>query len=59
MKGGILAGAGAIVAIVIAFWLFFIVLKIAVKLIGLAIILGLAAAAYFWIRNRFGGGDAR
>ena len=59
MKGGILAGIGTIVAIVIGFWLFIIVLKVTVKLIGLAIILGLAAVAYFAVKKRIGGGDAR
>jgi len=59
MKGGIVAGLGTIVAIIIAIWLFVFVIKIAFKLIGLVIILGLAAAAYFWLKNKFGGGDAR
>jgi hypothetical protein len=59
MKGGIIAGLGAIVLIVIGFWLFILVVKVAVKLIGFAIILGLAAALYFWVKNKFGGGDAR
>jgi hypothetical protein len=59
MKGGIIAVLGTVVAIVVAFWLFVIVLKVAFKLIGLAIILGLAAAAYFWVKSKFGGGDAR
>ena len=59
MKGGILAGLGVVVAIIIGFWLFVVVIKIAFKLIGLAIILGLAAAAYFWVKGKFGGGNAR
>jgi hypothetical protein len=59
MKNGILGGLGAIVAIVIAFWLFIVVVKVAFKLIGLAIIIGLAAFIYFAVRNRIGGGDAR
>jgi hypothetical protein len=59
MKGGILAGIGAVVAIVVGVWLFVVVLKVALKLIGLFIILGLAAALYFAVRNRIGGGDAR
>ena len=59
MKNGLLAGLGAVVAIILAFWLFFVVLKIAFKLIGLAIIVGLGAALYFAVRNKFGGGDAR
>jgi hypothetical protein len=59
MKGGIVAGLGTIVAIVVAIWLFVVVVKVAFKLIGLVIILGLAAAAYFWVKNKFGGGDAR
>ena len=59
MKGGVLSGIGAIVAIVIGIWLFVVVLKVAFKLIGLAIIVGLAALAYFWVKNKFGGGDAR
>ena len=59
MKGGIIAGIGAVVAIVIGIWLFFVVLKLTIKLIGLAIIVGLAAVAWIWLRNKFGGGDAR
>jgi hypothetical protein len=59
MKGAIVAGLGTIVAIVVAFWLFILVVKLTVKLIGIAIILGLAAALYFWVKNKFGGGDAR
>ena len=59
MKNGLLAGLGAIVAIVIGFWLFIVVLKVAFKLIGLAVILGLAAVIYFAVKNRIGGGDAR
>jgi hypothetical protein len=59
MKGGILAGIGAVVAIAVAIWLFVVVVKVALKLIGLFIILGLAAAVYFAVRNRIGGGDAR
>ena len=59
MKGGIIGGLGVVVAIIIGFWLFVVVIKIAFKLIGLAIILGLAAAAYFWVKGRFGGGNAR
>jgi hypothetical protein len=59
MKGGILSGIGAVVAIVIAFWLFIVILKVTVKLIGLAIILGLAAIIYFAVKDRIGGGDAR
>ena len=35
------------------------VLKVAFKLIGLAIILGLGAALYFAVKNKFGGGNAR
>jgi len=59
MKNGILGGLGAIVAIIIAFWLFIFVVKVAFKLIGLAIIVGLAAVIYFAVKNRIGGGDAR
>jgi predicted membrane-bound spermidine synthase len=59
MKGGILAGIGAVVAIVVGVWLFVVVVKVALKLIGLFIILGLAAAVYFAVRNRIEGGDAR
>jgi hypothetical protein len=59
MKGGIVAVLGTILAIVVGFWLFVVVIKVAFKLIGLAIILGLAAAAYFWVKGKFGGGDAR
>jgi len=35
------------------------VVKVALKLAGLAIILGLGAALYFWVKNKFGGGNAR
>ena len=59
MKGGLIAGIGAVVAILIAAWLFIVVVKFTLKLIGLAIILGLAAVAYFAVRNRIGGGNAR
>lgn len=59
MKGGILAGIGAIVAIVVAIWLFVIVVKVAFKLIGLAIIVGLGAVIYFAVKDRIGGGNAR
>jgi hypothetical protein len=59
MKEGIIGGIGVIVAIIIGFWLFVFVIKIAFKLIGLAIILGLAAAAYFWVKGKFGGSNAR
>jgi hypothetical protein len=59
MKGGILAGIGAVVAIIIAAWLFIVVVKLTLKLIGIAIILGLGAAVYFAVRNRIGGGNAR
>jgi len=58
VKGGILAGLGAVVAIVIAFWLFVVVVKIAFKLIGVAIIIALAAIIYFAVKNRIGGGNA-
>ena len=59
MKGGLVAGIGTVVAIIVAFWLFVVVVKVAFKLIGLAIILGLAVAAYFWVKGKFGGGNAR
>jgi predicted membrane-bound spermidine synthase len=59
MKGGILAGLGAIVAILVAIWLFVVVVKVALKLIGLALILGLAAIVYFVVKDRIGGGNAR
>ena len=59
MKSGALAGLGAIVAIIIGFWLLVVVLKVAFKLIGLAVIVGLAAIVYFAVKNRIGGGDAR
>jgi len=59
MKGGLISGIGVVVAIVIAIWLFFVVIKIAFKLIGLFIILGLGAALYFAVKNKFGGGNAR
>jgi hypothetical protein len=59
MKGGIIAVLGTILAIVVGFWLFVVVIKVAFKLVGLAIILGLAAAAYFWLKGKFGGGNAR
>jgi Flp pilus assembly protein protease CpaA len=35
------------------------VVKITLKLIGLAIILGVGAFIYFAVKNRIGGGDAR
>ena len=59
MKGGIVATVGTLLVILIAFWLFIIVLKVTFKLIGLALILGLAAVVYFAVKNRIGGGDAR
>jgi hypothetical protein len=59
MKGGLVAGVGAVVAIIVAFWLFIVVVKVALKLIGLAIILGLGAVFYVAVRNRIGGGNAR
>jgi hypothetical protein len=59
MKGGILAGIGAVAAILIAVWLFVVVVKVALKLIGLAIILGFAAALYVFVQSRIGGGNAR
>jgi hypothetical protein len=59
MKEGIIAGLGVVVAIVIAVWLFVVMVKVAVKLMGLAIILGLAAIIYFAVKNRVGGGNAR
>jgi hypothetical protein len=59
MKGGLIAGIGAVVAIIVAAWLFIVVVKVTLKLLGLAIILGLGAAAYFAVKNRIGGGNAR
>ena len=59
MKGGIVATVGTLLVILIGFWLFIIVLKVTFKLIGLALILGLAAVVYFAVKNRIGGGDAR
>ena len=59
MKGGLITGIGAIVGIIIAIWLFVIVLKVTFKLIGLAIIIGLAAFIYIAVKNKFGGGNAR
>ena len=59
MKGALAGGVAAILAIVVAIWLFVFVVKIALKLIGLAIVAGLVAAAYFAIRKRIGSGDAR
>jgi hypothetical protein len=59
MKEGIIAGLGVVVAIVIAVWLFVVMVKVALKLIGLALILGLAAIIYFAVKNRIGGGNAR
>jgi hypothetical protein len=59
MKGGIVAGIGALVAIVLAAWLFIVVVKVTLKLIGIAIVLGLGAFLYFAVRNRIGGGNAR
>ena len=59
MKGGILAGAGAIVLVILAIWLFFVVLKIAIKLALLGIVVVAAVAAFYAVKKRIGGGDAR
>jgi hypothetical protein len=59
MKGGIAGTIGTILVVVIALWLFVIVLKVTAKLIGLAIILGLGAVIYFAVKKKIGGGDAR
>jgi hypothetical protein len=59
MKNGLLAGLGVLLAIVLGFWLLILVVKVTLKLIGIAIILGLGAALYFAVRKKLGGGDAR
>ena len=60
MTGRIIAaGVGILLAIVIGFWLLVFVVKLALKLIGLAIVVGLAALAYVAVRKKLGGGDAR
>ena len=59
MKGAVIGGAGAVVAILLAFWVFIFVVKVAMKLIGLAIIVGLGAFLYVAVRKKLGGGDAR
>jgi len=59
MKNLVLVLVGIVVAIVVGFWLLVFMVKLAVKLIGLALIVGLGAALYFGVRNRIGGSDAR
>jgi predicted membrane protein len=59
VKGGVITGLGAVVGIIIAIWLFIIVLKVTFKLIGLAIIIGLAAFIYIAVKDKIGGGNAR
>jgi hypothetical protein len=59
MKQGLLVLLGIVVAIVVGFWLIIAMVKLALKLIGLALIVGLGAALYFSVRNRIGSGHAR
>ena len=59
MKNLLLVVLGTIIAIVVGFWLIVFMVKLAVKLIGLALIVGLGAALYFGVRNRIGGSNAR
>ena len=59
MKNLLLVALCVVVAIVVGFWLLVAMVKLALKLIGLALIVGLGAALYFGVRNRLGGSDAR
>ena len=59
MKNLLLAALFVIVAIVVGIWLVVAVVKLALKLVALAIIVGLGAALYFAVKNRIGGVDAR
>ena len=59
MKNLLLAVLFIVVAIVVGIWLVVAVVKLALKLIGLAIVVGLGAALYFAVKNRIGGADAR
>ena len=59
MKNLLLIAIGIVVAIVVGFWLLIFMVKLAVKLIGLALIVGLGAALYFGVKSRIGGSDAR
>jgi hypothetical protein len=59
MKYAVIGGLGAIAAVVIAFWLLIVMVKLTLKLIGLALIVGLGAVIYFEVKKRIGGGNAR
>jgi hypothetical protein len=56
---GIAPIAAAIVVAIVAFWLVIVLIKVTLKLIGLAIIVALAATAYLVVRNMIGSGNAR
>ncbi|MBV9884752.1 MAG: hypothetical protein JO276_17215 [Sphingomonadaceae bacterium] len=56
---GIAPLAVAIIVAVVAFWLVIVLIKVTLKLVGLAIIVALAAGAYFVVRNMIGSGNAR
>ena len=58
MKNAASAIATVLVAIV-AIWLLFKLLGVALKLIGILIIGGIAFAAYFAVTQRLGGPDRR
>jgi hypothetical protein len=59
MKNLLLVALFVVIAIVVGIWLVVAVVKLALKLIGLAIVVGLGAALYFAVKNRIGGTDAR
>ena len=59
MKNLLLVVLGVVIAIVVGIWLVVAVVKLALKLIGLAIVVGLGAALYFAVKNRIGGAHAR
>jgi hypothetical protein len=59
MKNILLVVLCVVVAIVVGFWLLVAMVKLALKLIALALIVGLGAALYFGVKNRIGGSNAR
>jgi len=59
MKNILLVVLGVVVAIVVGFWLLIAMVKLALKLIALALIVGLGAVLYFGVKNRIGSGNAR
>jgi hypothetical protein len=59
MKNILLVVLCVVVAIVVGFWLLIAMVKLALKLIGLALIVGLGAALYFGVKNRIVGSDPR